>query len=202
MATNTPENRSNRMADEAYRKRAALRERGLAGQEDLVTGAREGLQRFDASAEDRQRQIRFGAARGLAAAAPTGRMAAGGGFLGAAGQAGLDSEMAGIRQAQADEQTRFGLRQGAAQAEISAAEYAAQAGNKEEDYVAALADAESAIEGAISENRGWINDDEEAMNSAVRSEIAKLRLQNPEAARELERKYLKAGGEGYQQIND
>ncbi len=194
--------RSDRMASEAYRKRAAQRERGLAAQEDLVAGAKEGLARFDESAAERQRNIRYGAARGLAAAAPTGRMAAGGGFLGAAGQAGMDAEMAGIRQAQADEERRLGLRQGAAQAELSAAEYAAKAGTKEEDYVAALADAESAIETAITENRGWLYDDEEAMNSAVRSEIAKLRLQHPEAARELERKYLQEGGEGYQQIND
>lgn len=191
-----------RRSTTAYNKKDAARNRALAAKQGMITGAEEDLASFEAGAADRQKQIRFGAARGLAAGAGAGGMSAGGGFLGAAGQAGLEAEMAGIRQQTAEEQTRRSLRGAIDEAKVGEAEYAATAGSREEDYVIALADAESAIEQAITSNRGWINDDEDAMNSAVRSEIAKLRARHPAAAKELEDKYLKEGGEGYKQIYD
>jgi hypothetical protein len=191
-----------RIAEEARRKREEARQRGLGAQEELVGGAREGLATFRGAAADRQRQIRYGAAQGLAAAAPTGRMAAGGGFLGAAGQAGLSAEMTGIEQASRDAAEERGLRQAASQAELSAAEYAAQSGSEDEDYAQAMSQAEAAIQSAITSNRSWYGDDEEAMDSAVRAEINKIRMISPKAAQEIEDKYLKTGGSGFEQIYD
>jgi len=190
------------MADTAFQRRSAARKRGKAATEARVGVAEDTLGRFDESAEDRQRNIRYGSARGFAAANPQGRIASGGGFMGAASQASLDAEMAGIRQQQQDDRERAGLAMGVVEAEQSAAEYDAQSGSDEEDYIQALGDAEDAIELAIRENRGWVNDSESAMESAVRAEAAKIRGRHPDAARELENKYLREGASGYKQIHN
>ena len=185
----------------ASRRRNLDRQAGIRAAEDVAAAAQEGLDRFDERAAGRGRQIRGMAAQGMAAGLDYG-MATGGGFLGAAGQVGMDAAMQTIRQEQADEERRLGLRTGAARARQESAEYKATAGNRDEDYTVAIANAESAIEEAIRNNRNWYNDDEEAMNSAVRAEIAKVALQSPEAAEELRKKYLVEGAEGYKQIYD
>lgn len=180
--------------------REKARQRGLAAQEQLVSAANEGLARFDRQAADRQRQIRFGAARGLAASAPTGRMAAGGGMLGAMGQAGMDAEMAGIRQTQADEQQRLGLRTGAAQAELGAATFAAEVGNEAQEYSQALAEGEADILKSIDAKTNMLgNTDEEAVRLERDAIIARIGATNPRAAAELKKKYT-AGGEGYKRL--
>ena len=171
----------------ASRRRNLDRQAGIRAAEDVAAAAQEGLDRFDERAAGRGRQIRGMAAQGMAAGLDYG-MATGGGFLGAAGQVGMDAAMQTIRQEQADEERRLGLRTGAARARQESAEYKATAGNRDEDYTVAIANAESAIE--------------EAMNSAVRAEIAKIALQSPEAAEELRKKYLVEDGEGYKQIYD
>ncbi len=179
--------------------REAARARGLAAQESLVGAAKEGLGRFDAQAAERQRRIRAGAARGLAAAAPSGRMAAGGGFLGAMGQAGMDAELAGISQAQADEEKRLGLRSGVAQAELGAATFAAEAGNEAQEYASAVADGEADILKAINDKTNMLgNTDEEAVKLERDAIISRTRATNPRAADELEERWSK-GGEKYVQ---
>lgn len=214
---NNPQDNVEARSGAAYRRKEKLRQQGIkssrelaAGAQGVVAAAEEGRTRFNAQAADRQAAIRSGAAQGLAAAAPTGQLAAGGGFLGAAGQAGLDATTAGIRQSTADDATLRGLdqgiaaaRMGASQAAMADAEYAASAGSADEDYTQAMTQAEVAIEQAMSENldQGWyMNDDEEAVNKAVRAEVAKLRLINPQAAAVLEAKYLTAGSEGFERI--
>ena len=82
MASDALENRKRRGELEApyaggQSTREVARQRGLAAQEELVSGAREGLARFDRSAEERQRRIRFGTARGLAAGVGGQQMTAG-----------------------------------------------------------------------------------------------------------------------------
>ena len=176
--------------------RYAARDRGTAAQQELIRAAQTGLSRFDAAAADRQRLIRSGAARGLAAAAPTGRMAAGGGFLGAAGQAGMDAEMAGIRQAQADEERRLGLERRVAQAQLSETQFAAEAGNEEEEFAAALAEGDADILKAINENDNWSGYDETAIKNEREAIIARIAATNPRAAQELRRRWS-AGGERY-----
>lgn len=181
----------------AQSNRDKARQRGLAATEQLVGIAKEGSDRFERSSADRQRNIRSGTARGLAAAAPTGRMAAGGGMLGAFSQAGLDAEMAGIKQAQSDDREGLSLREGVAKAELGAAEFAASAGNEEEDFASAVSDGEALILQAINSNTNMIgNTSEEAVRIERDAIISRVMAQNKRAGRALRERWS-PGGQRY-----
>jgi len=185
---------------EAADKRYGLRRSAIAGkrEEAALLGRQVGA--AEKQAGRNQEAIRQGAGKATAMGLDPGR-AGGGANIAAVGQVGMDAKSAGITQAGSDLEFVQRAQTRAAEARYKADEYAAQQGTEAEDYAAAIGAGVTDAEAAIQGGQGFWDDDEEAMMRNIRAIVARLRVQSPRAAIELEQKYLTPGGEGYKRIH-
>ena len=184
----------------AYDKRDKRRRSAIKAADEGAAQAARNVAEGREQAARNQQAIRQGASQATAMGIPTGT-AMGGGTIAAIGQTGMDAEAEGIRQRGEDEKMVRDLMQQASERRMQADEYAAAQGNEQEDYAAAIAQGTSDAEQAIQDAQGFWDDDEEGAMRTIRSVVARLRVQNPRAADELEKKYLTRGGEGYDRLH-
>tara|TARA_R110002020_G_scaffold16134_2_gene57111 strand:- start:2123 stop:2743 length:621 start_codon:yes stop_codon:yes gene_type:complete len=176
-----------------WREKQNIRDRALAAKEKKATLAEMAVGEQQLRAEENQRAIRYGTARGLS----SGDWNTGAGTLAAFGQAGLDAEVQGIQKAEEDERRLQGLRSAAAEEQLGAAEYAMEAGSKDRDQAAALGDAKSRAEQEISATNTWATwgAENDAARSIAWSIYNDLIAQGElGAAEQFKRDYIDEGG--------
>tara|TARA_R110000824_G_scaffold102703_2_gene244442 strand:+ start:19660 stop:20292 length:633 start_codon:yes stop_codon:yes gene_type:complete len=183
-----------------YKSRDALRLEAVRQKQVGASSARGAVGKLRSQAADSQKAIRFGASQATAAGMGSG-MGSGGGAMVAAGQVGREAQMAGIGQASQDTERIIAAEQVASQKSVEAQEYAAQQGDRDSDYSAAIAEGTTEAEQAIQDSQGFWDDDEAGAMRKIRAMIARVRVMSPEAANALEDKYLRSGGAGSERIH-
>ena len=178
--------------------RLEARRRAKAAADEIVSAKRSAADAFESRRADRNRAART--ARGRAFAAGMGgnmNMATGGGFLGAAEQSAFNAVMDEIDRKERDEEKLLQMRTGAAQSELDSATLPAEAGDVAEDKAKAMSEGDRDILQAITDNTNMIgNVDENAVNIAIDAIIARVSAANPDAGRELRKRYS-PGGDRY-----
>ena len=160
------------------------RQMALSGYEEAGKANEEKLSRFDDASAGRQREIKYGAAKGFAAAAGGGYTNPGAGSLTGLAQAGLDSEMAGIRQKTADEELRGTLTSDIAKGKIERGSAIGAMGSQAETQASAYAD--GVTEMTKIDNSYSFASTKARERAAV---LAKIRSLNTDAADQLANQY-------------
>ena len=163
--------------------------RDAIGAVNRLVGAHENVEaRARARVPLRQRLARSALSDAIAAGTNLGDLRGGGAAanFAVAGNQGL---LASMRERIAGEKEVDQASIGAAQAAYEGAKEIRSMSDTSQEYSEGIALGTKLIEEAITANKSWMGDDEDAINRAIRSVVAQIRVSSPRAADELERMY-------------